>query len=171
MRKLPVLASLLAVLTLSQTSWAKPVLTDEIGKFELYQDSDPITDEDRSYISTTSDTGYSWLKWMCVGDKLQISLRYTSLLYYKRDGYLVIHRFDKETPIETRNWNSIEQSSSIYLRDSEVRNFTKKSMLSKQIAMRSTDGDSDVATAIFELDGLKESLGKLSCAKTMNFNQ
>lgn len=145
---------------------AEPAKSEVIGGFIAYTQTDPITDEDRSYVKSWSEDRSSSLTWLCEGQTLRIQVSYSGLLFYSHrdEGYAVTLRFDKEKPAETRFWNTLSQSSTLLLDSDQVEAFSIHAMKSAQVVLRAVDGDRDTQTGVFSLVGLRQALMTLPCS-------
>lgn len=163
MRKFLVAASLALGLVLSQAS-AKPVLVGKTGGFEFYTDSDPLTDDDRSFIAVDALEGNSYLAWKCSDNLLNIFLRPNDQYYDSDEDYTVTLRFDKNKAVDLEGWSASVEKKAIFMDLGEIEEFTNSAIESSQLILRTVDYLDNTVLSTFKLNGLTASLKKLECS-------
>lgn len=156
------------ILLLLAVCFAPTVAAQEaIGDFSYSARLDPITDGDRSFISTAATNSTTLrvgrLIWRCTGNLMD--------LYLDADEYLndeglveVVWRFDRETPI-TSHWSLSTDGTALFAGDRDRARFTRFALPASSLAMRTSDYRGVQYTYIFSMRGLTRALSRLMCAK------
>jgi hypothetical protein len=162
MKKILATVPLIFGLILSNTL-AAAVFTSKTGNFEFYTDADPLTDEDRSFIAVDALEVNGFMAWKCQGEDLEIYIRQPKQTYSLSDEYSASFRFDKDKAIDLDNWTPATNEEAIFIDSGEIKNFTSTALRSNQIIIRTTSDSNKTALSTFKLNGLKDSLEKLTC--------
>lgn len=142
------------------------------GSFEYVENIDPLDDADRSFIVSTSLDQKAYLSWKCSPESpegLDILLVHDDEdeKYEEDKFYSVAHRFDKKSAMETDFWTVGISINSLVMDYDYINDFTFEALQSNQLVLRPIKPGFGFASLIFKLDGLKQSLAKMSC---YNFN-
>lgn len=142
-----------------------------IGAFEYYQQIDPITDYETSFIMsfTRLDTTVgAGLFWGCKNENLtvavvgELGVRFGEGL----EKTEVRWRFDKDEPSPFQEWLiDFSDESIVILPRQRVLQFTNRAKLAEQVVIRVWDVSYTTHTYTFYLDGLSEALSRLPCAE------
>jgi hypothetical protein len=163
MRKVRIPALLmLLVLPVSSAYAADKVNT--YGDFDLYSDQDPFDDSDTSYVQTKSlEDEDITLSWLCKGTDTTVKLipRYTTLK--DKEGNTVSYRVDKNKPVTSDKWLTINRETALYIPKSLVKPITLEATTGQKAVFRVFDYNENYKDYSFKLKGLNEALAKLKC--------
>jgi hypothetical protein len=157
------LTSLLILGALSAQTMSSASTT---GSFEYIENIDPLDDIDRSIIVNTSLDEKGYLVWKCDSEDINMFLMHDGddEKYEEDKEYSVIYRFDKESAIEMDFWSTGSSTNSIWMDSDYVNDFTLEALQSSQLVLRPIKPGFGFGTLTFKLNGLKESLAKMSCS-------
>lgn len=137
----------------------------EIGKFRYFENSDPITDEDDSYLTLSEDaTEYSSasLFFGCNDGALSS--------YVDPSGFLgigeavsVTYRFDSQEPSTLMRWNPSTGGDAAFVPEETLSEWVKQIRSGKKLAVRMTGYSDEELTSVFDLTGSTKALDRLPC--------
>ena len=147
----------------------------QIGSVSLYEDIDPITDEDNSFIAINevdkfrSNPSQAVLAYRC--DKGEPKALIANLPYLSGESIAstqAIFRFDKQLPSEFYWTPSVTNDAAfVYSLGSFLRRWIRVSHKSKRVVLRFTTPDGREFTHVFDLNGINEALPRLSCMTSL----
>lgn len=132
------------------------------GSFEYYKSVDQTTKSDSSFVATGPDDYY--LAWQCSKGSLRIFVHADHFLN-SEDGIPVAYHFDSLPAVGPTGWNSSEKGTGAFAPHDAIARFTQKALASRKISMTVTDRKKAVSSYSFELNGLKQALAQLPCAR------
>ena len=157
--------SLLAIVLSAPHVFAQ---SESIGSFEYFKDLDEFTDEDRSTIMTADEDARGVLIWRCMADGLNVLLNVGGFMGGDRDDDIQVrYRFDANEPSGYQYWRLFPGQNEIaYMRMNNVDSFTIEALASTALVMEAIDPlDNERRRYRMTVSGLKQALGKLSCAE------
>lgn len=131
------------------------------GSFTYAEDSDPLNDEDRSWIYTYSDDENARLSWECEEDGLNIAVE-TGQVFADKD-IIATYRIDKNKAIDLIDWIEAVEGKAIYMPIDAVDEFTLQAIEGSNLVFRTFDYKDNYKTFTFKLKGLKTALEQLDC--------
>lgn len=137
------------------------------GDFHYVQQSDALTDEDRSMVFTTALnatlTREGVLVWRCNGGELELLLNADE--YLGDDLRIPVQwRFDDRAPEDRTFWHASTNNRAAFAPDDQIRAFTSAALPSSEVVIRVWGYDEHRYTYRFSLMGLTRSLQRLPCA-------
>jgi hypothetical protein len=139
-----------------------------VGAFDFDKRTDPITDEDRSAISTPSMAAESGggrvavLMWGCRSDGLSIAYTFDKYLGGVNNALVVRYRFADAPSTEWRRWELGPNHRIAFMPMGDVTMFTHEARSFQTVTVHAMDLNGEV-TDVFRLDGLTEALRLLTC--------
>jgi len=162
--RLRTLIAISLLLAAAQTAAAQK----QIGSFVLVEETDPVTDHNRSFVFTTAvDGGHlatAALVWRCDDERLELLVKADE--YLDDDDVMVQWRFDSHPPSEARWWNPSTSGTAAFAPKEDMRLFTAEALRAREVVVRLWDYRSSRITYRFRLDGLAASLRRLPCVPT-----
>lgn len=137
---------------------------ETIGAFTYFEQIDPFSDVDTSFIATF-ETGAesSLLSYRC-GEFGFESLVTTS--YLGSDGTAPVEfRFDKKEPSGSKTWSLSTNGTAVFVPDSALSAWVAESRSSSTLATRMTDFNGSTETHTFSLEGFEEAISRLACVE------
>lgn len=139
----------------------------EPGEFVYIEQSDPITDADRSAIYVTAEEASLFsdarLYFRCDGDVLE--------LFYGPDEFLntndpvpVQYRFDDDPASPERAWSSSTSGTAAFATPSQRVEFIAGAKEAGRVVMRATNYNGVTYTYTFDLSGFNEAFNRLGCS-------
>ena len=136
---------------------------ESVGAFDYYENLDPFTDSDNSFIGTFDSTDEEILYFRCVEGELE---SFVTSGYLGSDGTAPVEfRFDKKTPSDTHRWNLSTDGTAVFVPYNSMTTWVEEAKTSSTLVIRMTDYDYSTETYSFDLSGLSEALTRLSCAE------
>lgn len=139
------------------------------GHFIYSSQTDPFTDEDRSFVFTTGiDAGdrTSALSWRCMDDGLNVIYMHGKYLAGDSDDeVLVRYRIDSQEPYGPAYWGMLQDHEGTWMPMDEIAEFTRRARAGESIIFEVVDPlDGERLRDRFSLRGLAQALPRLSCA-------
>ena|SRR5690554_4964219 len=139
------------------------------GDFIYSAQSDPFTDEDRSFIFTPStDSGdrTSALSWRCMDDGLNVIYLHGKYLGGDSDDeVLVRYRIDSHDAYGPSYWGMMQGHEGTWMPMNEIAAFTRQARSGESVIFEVVDPlDGERLRDNFSLRGLAQGLSRLSCA-------
>ncbi len=140
------------------------------GDFTYSANVDPFTDEDRSFVSTASNTGDgrdASLAWMCMEDGLNVVYHHGKYLGGDEDDeVLVRYRIDSGTPYGPQYWGMLQGHEGTWMPMSEISAFTRQARVGGTVIFEVVDPlDGERLRDSFSLAGLGQAVARLGCAR------
>jgi hypothetical protein len=137
-----------------------------IGAFTFLEKLDEFTDENRSIIYSFDEEGDKSLDWWCMSDGLNVIIDLNQ--YFggdDDDDILVRYRFDDKPAVDFEYWRLLDSNETAYIRMNKVSAFTEAALASNEVLLEAADPfDDETIRFRVSLNGLREALGKLTCA-------
>lgn len=149
-------------LGLASTSTAQGLFSGKIGNFSYFREIDKITDEDTSFIVAEANEGNGELTWRCLDNSLYIYV-VPEESTFSEESYSVAFRFDKEDSGTLDGWLPSSDKEALFVASEYIDWFTIESSTRNQIIIRTMGDNGKPVTSTYKLNGLKDSLKKLSC--------
>ena len=140
------------------------------GAFTYSKSKDAFTDEDRSFIytsSTSSRRKSASIAWRCLEDGLNVFYLFDSYMSGDSDkDVLVRYRIDDLSPSGQEFWGLAQEQKGAFMPMNEVAEFTNVARAGSKIVFEVVDPmDGERLQDTFSLYGLTAALTKLPCAK------
>lgn len=138
----------------------------KVGDFTVKRDTDPITDDDRSWMASHGEDTDVGLGLKCLEDGLNVLLMHKYLIGDSDDEIRVVYRFDNDTPVPEHYWMLATGKTLSFSPMGRIPWFIERAKTANRIAIRVVDpGDGEVLTDIVSLDGFSEALANLPCSR------
>lgn len=135
-----------------------------IGGFTFMPSKDPISDDDRSGLFTTSKDGRLF-GFRCQSDGLNVTYIWNSYFIGDNDSISVVYRLTPNPAGPSSRWTMATNNRGGFMPMHMVSAFTKQALTSQTLVLRVVDRDGDQFTDEFKLDGLIEGIKRLPCYK------
>jgi hypothetical protein len=139
---------------------SKPNQPVVYGNFLYVLNLDPISDEDRSLITVSSQDSTDKLFFRCANLELEIFVASTFLNL--KESVPVVFRFDKNQPIQ-QTWDISTSGTAAFVRDTKY--FVQLALPSSTLVIRLTKYSGEKITSTFSMVGFAEAIRNLKCAQ------
>jgi hypothetical protein len=154
---------LLILGSITSNALADTTYVKTIGNFGIFKGIDALSDEDSSFIVTTSKEDENFMVWRCKGETLELYISQPKNLFDTSKKYSVLMRFDDLRAFDMEFWRPSTNGKSLFTDPNIVYDITDSAIRSRQITMRNIDMLGNISTLVFDLDGLKDSLKEIKC--------
>ena len=136
-----------------------------VGAFRLSEVTDPMSDRDLSYISTSALADQEGeLVWQCAGNTMELVLRVPSLSTLS--GPVPVRwRFDRSPASDRQDWRASTLEPHAYAPEETIYPFTEVATASGTVLVRVEDREGRSYDYRFNLSGLNNGLNRLDCTR------